>query len=296
MLSRVVIATYYESANEIVQHVRQYLEKCQCDVILRDLPSLHCFGEDPHTLDIPVDAVIIVGGDGSMLSGAELVYGSNIPLLGINTGHVGFLTQCEAQNVERALENLVEGRYTIQERRTETIKLYRPHQAELCGWALNEVTIEKDQRASMIELCVGTEDTLIESFGADGMIIATSTGSTAYAFSANGPILFPSVEALELVPLAAHTLFSRSLIGDRDTTFRLQLLEGSPCSAWVTCDGRRSIHIERNSVMSVSLSDIKIPFIKFEDSTFAQRLVNKFNLPTMGWRHRSPHMSSSYCE
>lgn len=294
MLSKIVIATHYETDSGIVRRVSNFLEAKHCHVLTRSLPSSHSFEEKVPALDSSIDLVIVVGGDGSMLSAAELVYGTDIPLLGINTGHIGFLTQFEIEETENALEKLLNGQYILQKRSTEIITVYQPNTKEaIYGWSLNEMTIEKDKRGSLVELCIGTQDVLLESFGADGVIVATPTGSTAYAFSANGPILFPSVEAIELVPLAAHTLFGRPLIGDKNTVFKIKILDTSPCAGWITCDGRRSMSISRDTVVHVQLSDKAVSFVQFDNTSFAQRLVSKFNLPIVGWRQQSPYLTSS---
>lgn len=294
MLSKIIIATHYKPNSDIVMRIFKFLEAQYCQVSTYSLPSAHPFGEKVPVFDSSVDLVIVVGGDGSMLSAAELVYGTDIPLLGINTGHVGFLTQLEIQETENALKKLLKGDYILQKRSIEMISVYQPETREtLYGWALNEMTIEKDKRGSLVELCIGTQDVLLESFGADGVIVATSTGSTAYAFSASGPILFPSVEAIELVPLAAHTLFGRPLVGDKNTIFKIKILDTSPCAGWITCDGRRGMSVSRDTVVQVQLSDESISFVQFDNMSFAQRLVNKFNLPIVGWRQQSPYLTSS---
>lgn len=234
--------------------------------------------------DEGVEAAIVFGGDGTMLHAAEAVRGTGAPLLGVNMGHVGFLAELERDDVEHAVERLVSGDYAVEERGTVDVVVHHADGATETGWALNEATVERSDLRRTIDLSVAVDGQPLSSFGCDGIVIATPTGSTAHAFSAGGPVLWPDVDALLLVPLAAHALFARPLVIGPRSRFDIEVLQRSEVDCLVVLDGSRSIDVPRGGVIEVRVGTEKVRLARMSDGPFTERLVRKFALPTLGWR------------
>lgn len=234
--------------------------------------------------DEGVEAAIVFGGDGTMLHAAEAVRGTGAPLLGVNMGHVGFLAELERDDVEHAVERLVSGDYAVEERGTVDVVVHHADGATETGWALNEATVERSDLRRTIDLSVAVDGQPLSSFGCDGIVIATPTGSTAHAFSAGGPVLWPDVDALLLVPLAAHALFARPLVIGPRSHFDIEVLQRSEVDCLVVLDGSRSIDVPRGGVIEVRVGTEKVRLARMSDGPFTERLVRKFALPTLGWR------------
>ncbi|MDR2722110.1 MAG: NAD kinase [Cellulomonadaceae bacterium] len=238
------------------------------------------------------ELVMVLGGDGSILRAAELTYGTQVPILGVNLGHVGFLAESERKNLHAVVGRIAAHDYTVEERTVAHVTVRRPvgHMGdgqvfeEITDWALNEATIEKDVRQRLIEVGIEVDERPLSSFGCDGVIVATSTGSTAHAFSAGGPIMWPNLEGLLLVPLAAHALFARPLVIGPTSTFRVTVLDRSPLPAVLACDGRRTIDLPVGSVVDVRIGPRPLRFARLSAAPFTDRLVSKFSLPVIGWR------------
>ena len=232
--------------------------------------------------DASVELVVVVGGDGTILRGAELARAHDIPLLGINVGRVGFLAEAEQHHLDRVAEHVVDRRYTVEPR------VAVEAQIEVAGsmthhlWALNEIAVEKALPARMIEVGVEVDGRRLSRWGCDGVVCATPTGSTAYAFSAGGPVVWPDVDALLLVPLSAHALFARPLVIAPSSEVRIDLLPVST-GAVVSADGRRSVDIDPGARVSVRRSPQAVRLARLEETPFTERLVAKFNLPVHGW-------------
>ena len=248
------------------------------------------FGENPPTPSGTPDMggaelVVVLGGDGTILRAAELTHGTNTPILGINLGHVGFLAEAERDNLFDAVSRIARREYSVEERNVAQVDVFLPGSEKLLtGWALNEATVEKASRERMIEVGIEVDKRPLESFGCDGLIMATATGSTAHAFSAGGPVLWPDVAGILLVPLAAHALFARPLVIGPSSSYRVTLLPRSPQAGVLTCDGRRSIELPRGSQVEVRLGSEPVRFARLSEAPFTDRLVSKFTLPVVGWR------------
>ncbi len=245
----------------------------------RDGGPVPDFGDD-------LELVIVLGGDGTILRAAEFARGRGAPLIGINLGHVGFLAESERDDVEHVVARAAERDYVVEERLTLDVSVRRPDREEPeVGWAINEATVEKaGSRARMLEVAVGVDGRGLSSFGCDGVVMATPTGSTAYAFSAGGPIVWPHVEALLMIPIAAHALFARPLVVGPDSRLAVEILARSAMSASVWCDGRRLIPAPPGSHVEVTRGVEPVRFARLSQAPFSHRLVQKFNLPTAGWR------------
>ena len=239
------------------------------------------------TLDIPeykqnesVDLAVVLGGDGTMLRAAQLFRGKNVPILGINLGHVGFLAEIERPALSEIAQAISDNSFTVEERMSLNYQLIRDGKQIETGWALNEVLIERNDH-QMIDLFVQIDHRPLSRWWCDSVICATPTGSTAYAFSAGGPVVWPEVDAVVLLPLAAHALFSRPMVVSPKSEIVLDL--GSD-SADLNSDGIRRTKLQKNDriILTSDKEDVLLAHIKA--ATFTDRLVAKFKLPVEGWR------------
>ena len=229
-----------------------------------------------------VELVVVVGGDGTILRGAELARAGRTPLLGINVGRVGFLAEAEQHDLDRVAEQIVARDYSVEPRVAVEVEVEIDGEVHHRHWALNEIAVEKAARARMIEVGVEVDGRRLSRWGCDGVVCATPTGSTAYAFSAGGPVVWPDVDALLLVPLSAHALFARPLVIAPTSVIRIDLLPMS-APAVLSADGRRGLDLPPGSRVSVRRSDEAVPLARLEKTPFTERLVAKFALPVQGW-------------
>jgi NAD+ kinase len=229
-----------------------------------------------------VELVVVVGGDGTILRGAELARAAHTPLLGVNVGRVGFLAEAEQHDIDRVAEQIVARDYSVEERVAVEVAVEVDGEVRHRHWALNEIAVEKAARARMIEVGVEVDGRRLSRWGCDGVVCATPTGSTAYAFSAGGPVVWPEVDALLLVPLSAHALFARPLVIAPTSVIRIDLLPMS-APAVLSADGRRGLDLPPGSRVSVRRSDQPVPLARLERTPFTERLVAKFALPVQGW-------------
>lgn len=237
-------------------------------------------GVDPSQLPNDVYVAIVFGGDGTILRAAELVRGRQIPILGVNLGHVGFLAQIDRPSIHRLAELIREEGFTTEDRLLVSYEIVRNSRVVAEGFALNEVVVESPQ-PEMVELFVHVDDRPLSRWGCDGVLIATPTGSTAYAFSAGGPVLWPAVEALVLLPLAAHALFSRPMVVAPNSIIGIDV---ESTSAVLAADGYRRIELLEGDRVRIFAAKDHIKLAHIDDSVFTDRLVAKFKLPVEGWR------------
>ncbi|MDM7830926.1 NAD kinase [Cellulomonas edaphi] len=232
----------------------------------------------------PFELAVVLGGDGTILRAAELTRGTTVPLLGVNLGHVGFLAESERDDVGESVRRLTVGDFSVEERVTLDVRVMRPDGAVGTGWALNEVSLEKVDRGRILEVAVEVDGHPLSSFGCDGIVAATATGSTAHAFSAGGPVVWPDVDGMILVPLSAHALFARPLVVGPRSMLAVEVLERSPADGLVTCDGRRQLEVPAGSRVEVTRSQTPVLLARLTPAPFTTRLVQKFGLPVAGWR------------
>jgi NAD+ kinase len=244
--------------------------------------ELSVLGTDVDLHDI--ELTIVLGGDGTILGAADVTRGSHAPLLGINHGHVGFLAESEKDDLAWTVSTALAGKYDVDERLVLDVAVLRDGVEVYRSFALNEATLEKASRSRMIEVALEVDGRPISAFGADGVVMATPTGSTAYSFSAGGPIVWPAVEAMLMVPLSAHALFARPLVVGPNSIMAVELLERSAASAVLWCDGRRHVDVAVGSRVVASKSSESIRLARLHPGPFTDRLVNKFSLPVTGWR------------
>ncbi len=231
-----------------------------------------------------IELVIVLGGDGTILRAAELARGSSAPLLGINLGHVGFLAEAERESLEESVRRALERDYQIEERMTLNVRVKVDAEVVYETWALNEATVEKAARERMLEVVIEVDGRPLSSFGCDGVVMSTPTGSTAYSFSAGGPVVWPSLDAMLLVPLSAHALFARPLVVGPESVFAVEVLDRTQGTGVLWCDGRRTWDLPQGARVIVRRSGTPVRVARLHQGPFTDRLVKKFNLPVTGWR------------
>ena len=257
-----------------VRPVLSALERADLIAVDPDLDVVSILDEEVSLGDI--ELAIVLGGDGTILRAAEVTRGSAAPLLGVNLGHIGFL----AETVER----VVRRDYFVEERMTLSVRVKVGAEVVYETWALNEATVEKASRERMLEVVIEVDQRPLSSFGCDGVVISTPTGSTAYNFSAGGPVVWPSVEAITLVPLSAHALFAKPLVVGPESSLAVEVLERTDGLGVLWCDGRRAKDLQPGARVVVRRSSVPVRLARLHESTFTDRLVNKFRLPVTGWR------------
>jgi NAD+ kinase len=234
------------------------------------------------------ELTVVLGGDGTILRGAEMARSARSPLLGVNLGHVGFLAEAEPDALPDTVRRVVDRDYTVEERMTVDVEVSSDGTVIARQWALNEASVEKTSRQKMLELVVAVDGRPLSRWGGDGVVMATPTGSTAYAFSAGGPVVWPEVEALLLVPLSAHALFARPLVVAPTSTLAVDVV--SPTGA-LWCDGRRTFDLPPGARIEVRRGSEPVLLARLHSAPFTDRLVAKFALPVRGWRGTGgPHV------
>lgn len=238
--------------------------------------------DDPGSRD--PELIVVLGGDGTILRAAELSRGHGIPLIGVNLGHVGFLAEADPDGISEVVRQIAEREYDVERRMTLDVEVRLPDGSIHRDWALNEVSIEKTDRARTIEVALGVDGRGVSSFACDGLVLATPTGSTAYAFSAGGPVVWPDVEALLAVPIAAHALFARPMVVGPSSELAVDIIDRTGHSAQAWCDGRRELPAPAGSRVTVRHGAEPVPLARLAPTPFSGRLVAKFKLPVSGWR------------
>ena len=235
------------------------------------------------------ELVLVIGGDGTILRAAEMARECGTPLLGVNLGHVGFLAEAEVDDVDITIEAIVHRRYVAEERLTLDVSVYRDvtgdgRELVTSTWALNEASVEKAARERMLEVVVEVDGRPLSRWGCDGVVCATPTGSTAYNFSAGGPIVWPSVEALLMVPISAHALFARPMVVSPTSVLAVEVIARTEGAGVLWCDGRRTVELPPGARLEVRRGATPVRLVRLHEAPFTDRLVAKFDLPVAGWR------------
>ena len=227
-----------------------------------------------------VEIAVVLGGDGTILRGAELTRERNIPLLGINIGHVGFMAEVIRPEISAVAKSVIDKSYGLDSRMVLAYEVIRSGKVVNSGWALNEVTVER-QHTTMVVLFVQIDGRPLSRWGCDGLIASTPTGSTAYAFSAGGPVLWPEVEALVLLPISAHALFARPMVISPKSEIVVEIQSDE---ALLSADALRKFPLVSGDQVRITRDASKILLSHIVSTTFTDRIVAKFKLPVEGWR------------
>nr|WP_180933385.1 NAD kinase [Nocardioides ungokensis] len=240
--------------------------------------------EDVTDAGVGCELALVIGGDGTILRAAEVTHSSGTPVLGVNLGHVGFLAEAEHDDVESTIEAIVQRRYTAEERLTLDVTVHRDGEIVFSTFALNEASVEKAARERMLEVVVEIDGRPLSRWGCDGVVCATPTGSTAYNFSAGGPVVWPGVEALLMVPISAHALFARPMVVAPTSVLAVELLATTEGAGVLWCDGRRAVDLPPGARIEVRRGRTPVRLVRLHEAPFTDRLVAKFGLPVEGWR------------
>jgi NAD+ kinase len=230
------------------------------------------------------ELVVVFGGDGTLLRAAEIARGTRVPLLGVNLGHVGFLAEAEPDRIDDTVDRVVARDYTVEERMTLDVTVTVDGEVVARNWAINEASVEKASRERMLEVVVEVDGRPLSRWGCDGVVLATPTGSTAYAFSAGGPVVWPEVSALLMVPISAHALFARPLVVSPDSVLAVEVVPRTEGAGVLWCDGRRAADLPNGARIEARRGDQPVRLARLHSAPFTDRLVAKFDLPVMGWR------------
>ncbi len=269
----------------VAQSVVPVLREAEGSVVRDAAPDLTTLEWLESGIEIEdIELAFAIGGDGTILRAAEVVRDAAIPIVGVNMGHVGFLAETERDSIHDTVTRVLAGDYAVQELMALDVRVKHGNDVVFHTWALNEATVEKASRERMLEVVVEINRRPLESFGCDGIVVATPTGSTAYAFSAGGPVVWPEVQAMTVVPLSAHALFARPLVVAPDAAVAVELLERSSGTGVLWCDGRRTFDLPSGARVVVQRSKTPVRLARLNDDSFADRLVKKFDLSVNGWR------------
>ncbi|MCL8026073.1 NAD kinase [Nocardioides bruguierae] len=236
------------------------------------------------------ELALVIGGDGTILRAAEIALPTGTPILGVNLGHVGFLAEAEHDHVAATLEAIVSRSYVAEDRMTLDVRVYHEGALVRSTFALNEASVEKASRERMLEVVAEVDGRPLSRWGCDGVVCATPTGSTAYNFSAGGPVVWPDVDALLMVPISAHALFARPLVVSPDSVLAVEVLPGPQSAGVLWADGRRAVELPPGARIEVRRGPHPVRLVRLHEAPFTDRLVAKFGLPVEGWRGRAERL------
>ena len=290
----VLLVAHTERRQIVALATRLGAQLTAAGIEVRILDAEEAAGRDHPATVVSPDAaaagcelVFALGGDGTFLRAAELARPAGVPMLGVNLGHVGFLAEAEPEALGETVAAVVDGQYTVEERVTVDAEVILDGETVSRAWALNEASLERTNRERMLEIAVAVDGRPLLRFGCDGLLCSTPTGSTAYAFSAGGPIMWPDVDALLVVPNAAHALFARPIIVAPTSVVDIDLVSRGHAGV-LSCDGRRSIDVPTGARVRVRRGALPVKVVRLDSVSFADRLVSKFQLPVRSLREASP--------
>lgn len=231
------------------------------------------------------DLLLALGGDGTILAAAEYARRCDVPLLGVNLGHMGFLAEATDQGFDELAQRIANEDFHLETRMTLDVVVRHPDGTVITDWALNEAVVIHTDVAHPVHLALAVDGQDVSTYGADGIVLATPTGSTAYSFSAGGPVVWPDMEAIVMAPLAAHGLFTRPLVVGPSSKLEVGVLSENWTSPELWCDGKRRTSLPPGSSVTTTVGQWPVRLVRLDDTPFSTRLVQKFNLPTRGWRN-----------
>ncbi|MET9294576.1 NAD kinase [Streptomyces sp. NPDC003077] len=245
-------------------------------------PAVELVDSEHHAAE-GCELLVVLGGDGTLLRGADFSRTSGVPMLGVNLGRVGFLAEAERDDLDKVVDRVVTRSYEVEERMTLDVLVRKNGNVVHTDWALNEASVEKAARERMLEVVTEVDGRPVSRFGGDGVVCATPTGSTAYAFSAGGPVVWPEVEALLMVPISAHALFAKPLVTSPQSVLAVEVQPETP-NGVLWCDGRRTVELPAGARVEVRRGAVPVRLARLHHASFTDRLVAKFALPVAGWR------------
>ena len=276
-------------ANKIASQVSSQLSKANISIyaLASDKKLIMSQGfeinEYNKSSNVKPSLALVFGGDGTILRAVEETRHNNIPVLGINLGHVGFLAEAEVEHIEDVVKSISEHTWIEEQRLAIDVVVTKDNEIVFESFALNDVAIEKSEPGHMFDLILEIDAKPVSRLWGDGIVVATPTGSTAYAFSAGGPVIWPSVEALVVVPISAHALFAKPLVVDTNSVIAIEVPQDG-ASGHLTADGRRSFDLTPGMRIEVKRSKNNVNLARLGKESFSERLVKKFQLPVEGWR------------
>jgi NAD+ kinase len=240
-------------------------------------------------VDVAADCelVLVLGGEGTFLRAAELARNAEIPVLGVNLGRIGFLAEAEAEAeaIDTILQSVIEREYLIEHRMALNVAATAGDEVLYRGWALNEASLERSGHQGVLGVVIAIDHRPVSAFGCDGVVVSSPTGSTAYAFSAGGPVVWPDLEAIIVVPNNGHALFARPLVTNPRAVISVEVDADGP-DALALCDGRREAVVPAGGRLEVTRCETPLKWVRLDSAPFTDRLVRKFRLPVNSWRDR----------
>jgi NAD+ kinase len=247
---------------EIIRGIYPWLRERGCSVCVEPeiARELGVEGYPPAEIAARADMMVVLGGDGTMLGVARLVGERPVPILGVNLGGLGFITDVSREQVFEALENVLAGKYEIEERIMLGADVIRNGTCIEHFTVLNDVVINKGALARIMDLETLVDGSYLTNFKADGLIVATPTGSTAYSLSAGGPIIYPTLHCIVLTPICSHTLNNRPIVLPDEATIEIALRSESE-HVYLTLDGQQGFPLEKNDIIRVHICPCKTQFL-----------------------------------
>ena len=229
------------------------------------------------SLAAKVDLLVAIGGDGNMLRAARRVAGHNVPLLGVNRGRLGFLTDISPEAMLDTIDAILAGNYLAEERQMLEATIVEENGTKRSMPALNDVVLQKGDSGRIIEFTTAVDGSYVNTHGGDGLIVSTATGSTAYALSCGGPIIQPDVDALVMIPICPHTLSDRPLVLRGSSDIEVRLEKGQGYLGHVACDGEELGRIDETATLRVSAAASRVTFLHPRDYNYYELLRSKLN-------------------
>lgn len=290
MFDRIILYARGHRANagvaETLHNIVQLLKKEKVEVVgdqdtIAFFPKLKLPLLERSDMGPPGDLIVVVGGDGSLLSAARLAIKVNVPVVGINRGKLGFLTDISPDNLSEQFGALFAGAFHEEHRFLLTAQIIKDNKILFQGDALNDVVLSPGEEPHLIEFDLYINQIFVATHRADGLIIATPTGSTAYALSAGGPILHPSLSAVVLVPMFSHRLSSRPIVVSSDDQIEIRILEKNEQSPRLSCDGHTRLNVEPTQAIQVNKNAQQLRLLHPQDHEYYAVLRKK-----LGWEYR----------
>ena len=271
------------SVADAITTVKGFLERKQLSVLLGNTTSSEIPGDriDEQGLAVgdQIDLAIVVGGDGTLLHVARLLADQGVPAIGINLGRLGFLTDISFSDLETGIGAILNGQYAIEKRTMLQCTTYKDEQVVFSGHALNEIVLSKGNTGRVIEFEIRVNGNYVSQIRSDGLILATPTGSTAYALSAGGPIIYPDLSVICMSPICPHTLSNRPIILDENNTIEITAVETRESQANLALDGVLSYQVTGDETITISKAQKKLKLIRIKGFNHFETLYSK-----LGWQ------------